>query len=70
MMLDDASVKEFSKIKGYQIATETTGEIMGAKMHSTTEVVEISKKNAPAGIYAPPTGYTKTTSVSMDAFRK
>jgi hypothetical protein len=70
MMLDDASVKEFGKIKGYQIATETSGEIMGAKMHSTTEVVEISKKDAPAGIYAPPQGYTKTTSLSMDALRK
>jgi len=70
MMLDDASVKEFSKIKGYQIATETTGAIMGANMRSTTEVVEISKKNAPAGVYAPPSAYTKTTSLSMDALRK
>mgnify|MGYP001065222021 CR=1 FL=1 len=69
-MLDERSLKEFAKIKGYQIATETSGEIMGAKMLSTTEVVEISKKNAPAGVYAPPSGYTKTTSLGMDAFRK
>jgi hypothetical protein len=67
MMLDDASVKEFAKIKGYQIMTET--EMFGAK--TTTEVIEISKKAPPAGIYAPPaTGYTKTTSISMDALRK
>lgn len=70
MMLDDASIKEFAKIKGFQIATETTGEIMGAKMHSTTEVVEITKKAPPAGIYAPPSAYTKTTNLSMDALRK
>lgn len=70
MMLDDNSVKEFAKIKGYQIASETSGEVMGAKMRSTTEVVEISKKTPPAGIYAPPSGYAKTTSLSMDAFRK
>jgi hypothetical protein len=70
MMLDDSSVKEFAKIKGYQIATETSGAIMGANMRSTTEVVEISKKSAPAGVYAPPSGYAKTANLSMDALRK
>jgi hypothetical protein len=66
MMLDDASLKELAKIKGYQIMTET--EMFGAK--TTTEVVEISKKTAPAGVYAPPAGYAKTTSLSMDALKK
>jgi hypothetical protein len=67
MMLDDASIKEFGKIKGYQIMTEA--DMFGAK--TTTEVVEISpKKTAPAGIYALPAGYTKTTSLSMDALKK
>jgi hypothetical protein len=70
MMLDDASIKEFGKIKGFQIASETTGNIMGAAMHSTTEVQEISKKSAPAGIYAVPAGYAKSATLSMDALRK
>ena len=70
MRLDDASAKEFSKMKGYQIASDMTGDIMGAKMHTTSEVVEITKKSAPAGAYAVPAGFTKTASLSMDALQK
>ena len=66
MMMDDASIKELGKIKGFQIATES--EMFGAK--STTEVVEIAKKTAPAGLYALPAGYAKTASLSMDALKK
>jgi len=65
MRLDDASVKEMAKIKGYQVASETSGEIMGAKMRSTTEVIEISKKSAPAGTYAVPAGFKKNATISM-----
>jgi hypothetical protein len=70
MRLDDASAKEFAKMKGYTIASETTGDIMGAKMHSTTEVLEITKKGAPAGVYSVPAGFTKTATLSMDAIQK
>jgi hypothetical protein len=70
MRLDDASAKEFAKMKGYQIASDMTGDIMGAKMHNTSEVVEITKKTPPAGTYAVPAGFTKTTSLSMDALQK
>lgn len=70
MRLDDNSAKEFAKMKGYQIASETTGDIMGAKMHTTSEVVEITKKSAPAGTYAVPAGFTKTATLSLDAFHK
>ena len=59
MAMDVASVKEFAKIKGYQIATETTGDVMGAKMRTTTEVVDIVQKAAPAGLHEPPAGYTR-----------
>jgi hypothetical protein len=65
MRLDEASAKEMAKIKGYQIASETSGEIMGAKMRSTTEVVEISKKSAPAGVYTVPAGFAKKDFLSM-----
>jgi len=70
MRLDDASVKEFAKIKGLQVASDMSGEIMGAKMRTTTEVLEISKKNAPAGVYSVPAGYTKKASLSMADLQK
>jgi len=70
MRLDDASVKEMMKIKGYQIASEVNAEMMGAKIHSTTEVVEISKKDAPAGTYAVPAGFTKKATLGMDDLQK
>jgi hypothetical protein len=53
------------KVKGYWIATEMNAEIMGAKMHNTTEVVEITNKTAPASVYAVPAGYTKKDKLSM-----
>ena len=70
MMMDDASVKEMMKIKGFQIASDMSGDIMGAKMHTTSEVAEISKKTPPAGVYAVPAGYTKTATLSMSDLQK
>jgi len=63
--MDDASVKEMMKIQGFWIASETNMEMMGAKIHTTTEVVEISKKTPPAGVYSVPAGYTKQAKLSM-----
>jgi hypothetical protein len=65
MRLDDASVQEMGKVKGFWIYSETTGEMMGAKIRSTMEVVEISKKSAPAGVYSVPAGYAKQDKFSM-----
>ncbi len=65
MRLDDASVKEMMKVKGYWIASDTSMEVMGTKMHITSEVVEISKKAAPSGVYEVPAGYTKKDKLSM-----
>jgi hypothetical protein len=70
MRLDDAAVEEMKKVKGYWIATEINAEIMGAKMHSTTEVIEISKKNPPASVYTVPAGYTKKDKLSMQDMQK
>jgi hypothetical protein len=70
MRMDDASVAEFLKIKGFQIASEMNAEIMGAKIHSTTEVLEIALKPAPAGIYSAPKGYAKKDTLSMDELQK
>lgn len=70
MRLDDASIKEMAKIQGFQIAMDMNAEIMGAKMHTTSEVLEIAKKNAPAGVYAVPAGYTKKASLTMEELQK
>ena len=70
MRLDDASAKEFAKMKGYQIASEMTGDMMGSKMRTTSEVLEITKKSAPAGTYAVPAGFTKKATLDLDALQK
>jgi len=70
MHLDDASVKEMLKINGFQIATDMSAEIMGAKMHTTSEVIEISKKTAPENVYSPPAGYAKKATLSMEDLQK
>ncbi len=70
MRLDDASAMEFAKMKGYQIASDMTGDIMGAKMHTATEVMEITKKSPPAGAYSVPAGFTKTATLNMEDLQK
>jgi hypothetical protein len=70
MMLDEASVKEMMKIKGFQIASEMSGEIMGMKFNTTTEVLEISKKNPPANVYSAPAGYAKKDKLSMEDIQR
>jgi hypothetical protein len=39
----DESLAEYAKIKGFQIASELTADVMGAKMHVTQEVIEIAE---------------------------
>jgi hypothetical protein len=70
MRFDDTSVKEMQKIKGFQVATEMSGEIMGAKMHTTMDVLEISQKNPPAGTYSVPAGYTKQATLNMGDLKR
>ena len=70
MQLDDAGMKEMMKIKGYWIATEMTREIMGAKMKTTTEVIEINKKSPDASVYTVPAGYTKKDKLSMQDMQR
>ena len=65
LRLDDAAIQEMMKVKGYWIATETNAEIMGAKMHNTTEVIEITKKSADASVYSVPAGYAKKDKLTM-----
>lgn len=60
MMLDGASMAEMKKVKGFWIASETTIDMMGSKMRSTMEVVEISQKNPSADVFKVPQGYTQS----------
>ena len=65
MRLTDESLKEFAKIQGFNVASELTADIMGARLHTTTEVTDILEKDAPAGTFAPPAGYTKKATMSL-----
>jgi len=69
LRLDDASLQEMLKIKGFWIASETSVEMMGAKSRSTTEVVDISKKAPTTDVYSVPAGYKKTEKLSMKGMR-
>jgi len=70
MRLGDSAVTEFSKIKGFQVASEMNAEIMGAKIHSTTETLEISQKAAPASVWTVPAGFTKRDKLTMEEASK
>lgn len=65
---DDDLISEWIKIKGFQIALERTLNIRGSARKYYEEVVEISKKNPPVGIYAVPAGYTKKEKLSGQDF--
>jgi len=65
MQLDATGQAEMLKIKGYPILTEASGEMMGAQMRSTQEVVEISKKTPPPGTYTVPAGFKKQANFTM-----
>lgn len=70
MRLGDESLEEMLKIEGFQIRTETTMNMMGNDMKSWQEVQEITKKDAPAGTYAPPEGYTKKDKLDMSDIQR
>ena len=59
MRLTEEAVKEFSKIKGFQVKSDSTMLMMGNEVKMRMETIEISTKPAPAGVYEVPAGYTK-----------
>lgn len=70
MDIDEKALNEFKKLKGFQIASELTMTVMGQDIKVKSEVLEITKKSAPAGIYSVPVDYTKTSKLSMGSLRK
>lgn len=55
----EAMAKEFKKIDGYPVLTETVAQMMGAEVKSTEELVSVETKAAPAGTWDVPAGYTE-----------
>ncbi len=57
--LDDAAA-EMKKIRGVTVLTVSNMEMMGTKVNSSTELLEIKEGTAPAGIFEIPAGYKKS----------
>ncbi|MCK5220969.1 MAG: hypothetical protein KAR14_05265, partial [Candidatus Aminicenantes bacterium] len=69
MQIGDEVINEMKKIQGFQVKTEMTMTIMGQSVKITTDVLEISKKSPPAGLYTIPADYKKSSKISMGALR-
>jgi len=60
------TASELNKIKGLWVAYEMKAQSMGTEISSRAELVEISQKPAPAGIYTMPAGYQKRDKLSRE----
>lgn len=56
---------ELSKVRGLWVSQESKAQIMGMEIKSSSEVVEITKRTPPGGIYALPQGYRKKDRLEM-----
>ena len=65
----DKLINELEKIKGFPIITELFFYPKGFSVKSTSEVIVISKKKPPAGIYSVPEGYTKKEKLTIRDLR-
>ena len=57
--MDDMAA-EMKKIKGVTVLTVSAMEMMGSKVNTSTELLEIKEGKAPAGIFEIPAGYKKS----------
>ena len=55
-------IQEMKKVKGVVVYQTATTKMMGAEVTSTTELLEATEKDAPAGNYDVPAGYKKVKS--------
>jgi hypothetical protein len=53
-------VEQMRKVKGVIVQQTSVTKVMGQDMTVTTELVEYAQKDAPAGTYQLPVGYTET----------
>ena len=56
-------VQEMKKVKGVIVLNTATVKAMGSEVTSTTELLEASEKDAPAGTYDIPAGYKKVKGI-------
>ena len=66
---DESLFEEVDKMKGYVVKAETKLFSEGKTVKSSREVVEISKKKPPVGVYAVPDGYTKKEKLTFGDLR-
>jgi outer membrane lipoprotein-sorting protein len=59
----DKIIKEMQKVKGVIVYQTATIKMMGSEVTSTTELLECSDKDAPAGNYDIPAGYKKVKNI-------
>jgi hypothetical protein len=50
--------RELEKIEGFPVLREDSVDAMGARFKTREELVSAETKDAPAGLYEPPAGYT------------
>jgi hypothetical protein len=53
----EEALKEMSKVKGVTVSSESTTQVMGATMKSSTELLEYKEADAPKGTFEVPKGY-------------
>lgn len=59
------AIKELEKMDGFPVYTETTANMMGASVKSTTRLLKYAEEPAPAGTYVLPEGYKETKMKTM-----
>lgn len=65
---DEQYRDELRKIKGIQMRLEMTTEQDGTTVNNVEEIVEISEKQPPAGIYSAPSGFTRKDKLTSQDF--
>jgi hypothetical protein len=70
MPLGEEALNSFKQIKGWQMRSEMTMNMMGTDMKTVQEVMEITEKAAPAGTYTVPEGYTKQDKFSLEDMQR
>ena len=58
-------MKKMEQVKGVQVKTESTQNMMGASVTTQTELLEYKTEKAPAGLFQIPAGYTKKSMPRM-----
>ena len=50
-------VEKLDKIEGFPVGSKVVIEIFGSEIKAESQVLEVTEKKAPQGIYSPPKGF-------------